>query len=219
VAPVARPDTLVSADRIQADSTGQEALTRSPFRTATPAPCAGCRELRSRGRRRAGAIGGAEEEESGDGQQHVSGLLGAGGVDPNILRPDDHGDARGRRRARRARPCRRRCPLLELHRVAAGRDLAAAATREAVAAPHEIGDERGRRTAIDLLGGSDLLDRPRCMTATASDIENASSWSCVTYTKRDGELVLDALSWPCMSRRSLRSSAPSGSSSSSTLGR
>ena len=61
--------------------------------------------------------------------------------------------------------------------------------------------------------------RPAFMTAIRSLIVSASSWSWVTYTN-----VIPTSDWMRLSstwswRRSLRSSAPSGSSRSSTLGR
>ena len=56
------------------------------------------------------------------------------------------------------------------------------------------------------------------MTATRSDIENASSWSWVTYTNVIPTRRCTAFSCPCSSFRSFRSSAPSGSSRSSTFG-
>ena len=56
------------------------------------------------------------------------------------------------------------------------------------------------------------------MTAMVSAIVMASSWSWVTCTKVMPTSVWIRLSSSCMARRSLRSSAPSGSSSSSTWG-
>ena len=60
--------------------------------------------------------------------------------------------------------------------------------------------------------------RPWFMTATVSAMVMASSWSCVTWTKVMPTSVWMRLSSICIWRRSLRSSAPSGSSSSSTSG-
>ena len=59
--------------------------------------------------------------------------------------------------------------------------------------------------------------RPALKTAMRSDIVNASSWSCVTKTKVIPTCRCSCLSSTCICSRSLRSSAPSGSSSSSTL--
>ena len=57
------------------------------------------------------------------------------------------------------------------------------------------------------------------MTAIRSDIASASSWSCVTYTNVMPTSRWIRLSSTCICLRSFRSSAPSGSSSSSTDGR
>ena len=57
------------------------------------------------------------------------------------------------------------------------------------------------------------------MMAMVSDIDSASSWSCVTRMKVMPTSRCRFCSSICMSRRSLRSSAASGSSSSSTVGR
>ena len=59
---------------------------------------------------------------------------------------------------------------------------------------------------------------PLFITATVSAIVMASSWSWVTWMKVSPTSVWMRLSSTCISRRSLRSSAPSGSSSSSTSG-
>ena len=61
--------------------------------------------------------------------------------------------------------------------------------------------------------------RPSLKTAMRSLIVSASSWSWVTKTKVMPTSRWICLSSTCISRRSLRSRAPSGSSSSSTLGR
>ena len=60
--------------------------------------------------------------------------------------------------------------------------------------------------------------RPAFITATVSAIVMASSWSCVTCTNVRPTSSWIRLSSTCICRRSLRSSAPSGSSSSSTAG-
>ena len=60
---------------------------------------------------------------------------------------------------------------------------------------------------------------PSSMTAMRSDIASASSWSCVTYRNVIPTSRWMPLSSTCICLRSLRSSAPSGSSSSSTAGR
>ena len=59
---------------------------------------------------------------------------------------------------------------------------------------------------------------PLFITATVSAMVMASSWSWVTWMKVRPTSVWMRLSSTCISRRSLRSSAPSGSSSSSTSG-
>ena len=59
---------------------------------------------------------------------------------------------------------------------------------------------------------------PLFITATVSAMVMASSWSWVTWMKVSPTSVWMRLSSTCISRRSLRSSAPSGSSSSSTSG-
>ena len=61
--------------------------------------------------------------------------------------------------------------------------------------------------------------RPSLKTAMRSLIVSASSWSWVTKTKVMPTSRWISLSSTCISRRSLRSRAPSGSSRSSTLGR
>ena len=60
--------------------------------------------------------------------------------------------------------------------------------------------------------------RPSFITATVSAMVMASSWSWVTWTKVMPTSVWIRLSSICIWRRSLRSRAPSGSSSSSTCG-
>jgi hypothetical protein len=68
-------------------------------------------------------------------------------------------------------------------------------------------------------GGPSCSIRPAFITATVSAIVMASSWSWVTWTNVMPTSVWMRLSSICICRRSLRSSAPSGSSSSSTRGR
>ncbi len=60
--------------------------------------------------------------------------------------------------------------------------------------------------------------RPSLKTAMRSLIVSASSWSCVTYTKVIPSSRCSSLRNTCISWRSFRSSAPSGSSRSSTVG-
>src|SRR6187397_864855 len=60
--------------------------------------------------------------------------------------------------------------------------------------------------------------RPFCMTTMVSLIVRASSWSWVTYTNVIPTSCWSCLSSSCISLRSLRSSAPSGSSRRSTVG-
>ena len=54
----------------------------------------------------------------------------------------------------------------------------------------ELGDERRRRRAVHLRRRAHLLDLPPYITATWSEIESASSWSCVTYS-----VVIPSSSW------------------------
>ena len=61
--------------------------------------------------------------------------------------------------------------------------------------------------------------RPAFITATVSAMVMASSWSWVTWMNVRPTSVWIRLSSTCICRRSLRSSAPSGSSSRSTSGR
>jgi hypothetical protein len=67
-------------------------------------------------------------------------------------------------------------------------------------------------------GGPSCSTRPSFMTATVSAMVMASSWSCVTCTNVMPASAWMRLSSSCISRRSARSSAPSGSSRSSTDG-
>ena len=60
--------------------------------------------------------------------------------------------------------------------------------------------------------------RPSLKTATRSAIDSASPWSWVTKTKVMPSDFCSAFSSSCIFSRSFRSSAPSGSSSSSTFG-
>jgi hypothetical protein len=60
--------------------------------------------------------------------------------------------------------------------------------------------------------------RPAFITAMRSAIAIASSWSCVTTMNVMPTSRWIVLSSTCIALRSLRSSAPSGSSSSSTFG-
>ena len=60
--------------------------------------------------------------------------------------------------------------------------------------------------------------RPLLKTAIRSDMVSASSWSCVTKRKVMPTWRWSSLSSTCICSRSLRSRAPSGSSSRSTLG-
>ena len=68
-------------------------------------------------------------------------------------------------------------------------------------------------------GAASCSMRPSLKTAIRSLIVSASSWSWVTNTKVMPTSRWICLSSICISRRSLRSRAPSGSSSSSTRGR
>src|SRR5690242_9617959 len=61
--------------------------------------------------------------------------------------------------------------------------------------------------------------RPWSMTAMRSAIASASSWSCVTKTKVMPTSACNRFNSICMALRSFWSSAPSGSSRSSTFGR
>ena len=68
-------------------------------------------------------------------------------------------------------------------------------------------------------GSSTCWTTPPSITAIRSDIVSASSWSCVTYTNVVPVRCWIRFSSSCISRRSFRSSAPSGSSSSRAAGR
>ena len=84
----------------------------------------------------------------------------------------------------------------------------------------EAGDERRGRVVVDLARASPACSmRPLLNTAMRLLIDSASSWSWVTNTNVMPTSRWIVLSSTCISSRSLRSSAPSGSSSSSTLGR
>ena len=91
--------------------------------------------------------------------------------------------------------------------------------REQVGDAEEARHEVRPGLLVELAGRPELLDRPRFMTAIVSAMVMASSWSCVTWTKVTPSSLWIILSSSCICRRSLRSSAPSGSSSSSTRGR
>ena len=91
--------------------------------------------------------------------------------------------------------------------------------RDQVGLAEEVGHERGRRRARRARPARpSARSRPAFITAMVSAIVMASSWSWVTCTKVMPTSVWIRLSSICICRRSLRSSAPSGSSSSSTCG-
>ena len=103
-------------------------------------------------------------------------------------------------------------------------DVAAAALdaprRDEVGLAEEVRDERRPRRLVEVGRACRAARSARAfMTATVSAIVMASSWSCVTCTNVMPTSVWIRLSSICIWRRSLRSSAPSGSSSSSTRGR
>ena len=68
-------------------------------------------------------------------------------------------------------------------------------------------------------GVSTCWTRPSCITAMRSAIDMASSWSWVTTTKVMPTSCCSRFSSSCISARTLRSSADSGSSSRSSRGR
>ena len=130
------------------------------------------------------------------------------------------------------RPAGRRSPLaagragigelLAAARRAPGRRRPCPDTRRAdqVGLAEEVGDERrasGARRARP--GRPSARSGPAFMTAMVSAMVMASSWSWVTCTNVRPTSVWIRLSSICIWRRSLRSRAPSGSSSSSTAGR
>ncbi len=82
----------------------------------------------------------------------------------------------------------------------------------------EIGNEAGARTVVDLVRGSGLNDPSVVEDGDRSAIESASPWSWVTKTKVMPSERCRLFSSSCICSRSFRSSAPSGSSSSSTFG-
>ena len=109
-------------------------------------------------------------------------------------------------RARRRRRARRRAPTTS--------------AVDQVGLAEEVRDERGRRASRRAPPARPAArSRPLFITAMVSAIVMASSWSWVTCTKVMPTSVWIRLSSICICRRSLRSSAPSGSSSSSTCGR
>ena len=154
---------------------------------------------------------------------------------------------RPRRRARRSRrsaSCRSSAADVQLLRADAHRDRARVrrsatpgATRSIVPSvePDGLGAFDGARRAGSRRRGSSRRTPlpgarrappgvPSCsmwppfMTTMKSAIVIASSWSCVTWTNVIPISCWMLLSSSCISLRSLRSSAPSGSSSSSTRG-
>ncbi len=83
----------------------------------------------------------------------------------------------------------------------------------------EVGDEPVDRPLVQLGRAAHAAGcSPSRMTTMTSLIVSASSWSWVTYTNVIPTSRWRALSSSCISLRSLRSSAPSGSSRSSTVG-
>ena len=83
----------------------------------------------------------------------------------------------------------------------------------------EIGDERRRRLAVDIVRRANLLDRPLFITTIRSDIVSASSWSCVTMMVVMPSRCCRSRISPRSRARTRASSADSGSSSSSSPGR
>ena len=138
---------------------------------------------------------------------------------------DDLGDRARRAVLVRRRPRRRvRCDaeLLRAHAEGAlpAEDGPGRLAGEQVGGADEAGHERRWRAARRPRPGVPTCSiRPRLNTATRSLIVSASSWSWVTNTKVMPTSRWIAFSSTCISSRSLRSSAPSGSSSSSTRGR
>ena len=142
------------------------------------------------------------------------------------LRRVDHGASPAARRARRpshrrhatARSARRWSPCTSTTSTVAAGGAGDRGTR-----PGWTGRGSWRRTscagARRASAGSPICSiRPAFMTAMVSAIVMASSWSWVTCTNVRPTSVWIRLSSICIWRRSLRSSAPSGSSSRSTPG-
>ena len=145
-----------------------------------------------------------------------------------------------RRRCRRRRGCRRRGSGWRatragdrpspgaVRRSASGRRLAQPRRRRSGRRPRAAARSRSRRSRRrsgcagarrSPAGVPTWAMRPSLKTATWSAIDSASPWSWVTKTKVMPSRVCSAFSSSCIASRSLRSSAPSGSSSSSTRGR
>ena len=136
-------------------------------------------------------------------------------AEADLLGPD--ADLRPCRCARRAAPARRASCVPSSSRTAAG---AVDRAGEQVRDPEEARDERRRRAARRARSACPSCSiRPAFMIAIWSAIVIASSWSCVTWTNVIPTSCWMRFSSSCISLRSFRSSAPSGSSSSSTRGR
>jgi hypothetical protein len=71
---------------------------------------------------------------------------------------------------------------------------------------------------VDFFGRADLQHRPWLITAMREAMAMASSWSCVTITQVTPTDSMMLTSSNCVRSRSFLSSAPSGSSSSSSCG-
>jgi hypothetical protein len=80
------------------------------------------------------------------------------------------------------RPGARSCRRAGKHQIAGHLDLVGRHERaaEEIHRADEIGDEGGRRPAVDLLRRAHLLDAPWFITTMRSAMVSASSWSCVT---------------------------------------
>ena len=170
--------------------------------------------------RRADEIFGVLAEKDADSARGRSPRCPESGV-PNAhqLRADRQHDGLPRRQGR----CRRRAAGGE---PPARHDASASPPRTAPTAPARKFDLPTKSATQALAGASySSVGEPCCTIRPprsmqiVSLIDNASSWSWVTRTKVMPTSRCRFCSSICISRRSLRSSAASGSSSSSTVGR
>ena len=125
----------------------------------------------------------------------------------------------GRDRRRRSARC---APSWRCSRRGRSRPCPSDARRtvpvEEIRLADEIGDVAVGRLVVELARLPICTMRPSRMMQTRSLIDSASSWSCVTRMKVMPSERCRFCSSICISRRSLRSSAASGSSRSSTFG-
>ena len=126
---------------------------------------------------------------------------------------------RRRRAARPRRPTADAPPAAGWPSAAAPNSAATKSGGSTLEEPTKSATKRGARPLVDLLAACRPASiRPSLNTATRSAIDSASPWSWVTKTKVMPSACCSAFSSSCICSRSLRSSAPSGSSSSSTFG-